>query len=615
VFTIRSKGIFRRILRTAHGAALSVAVLAAVARAEDCTHDPLVELPMVQNDLGTPIVSILIDGRPHNVLLDSGGFWSLVDPVFAKPYGRYKSRIEGQLGLDGVKLNRAVHVPSIQLGPVKIPKVDFFEAPAGYLQVEATLGANWLSRFDVEIDPVGKKVVFFPQNHCEADILHWPHSDLAELPVMIDRRQNLVTIPLELDGKEIRALIDTGSPETFLSLRTAKQLFDFDPDKAEEAAMDASVDQKGRYGRVYRARFHALKMGDIVFQSPWLLIAPMAGNGPDMILGMHDLSSLHLYFAYAANTLYATTAHGDMTASHAIAKPGAAPAIVRPGPLNLTSQRDYLITAATALKKGGYDDALAALDAAVRNDPDDPQAYLQRGELFTLRGQRERAIQDFDRVIALDPKNSAGFLERSELHTIEGDAERALADSNGAMRLEPNAEGPYAARAEAYAAGGAWDRAMQDAGAAIRLNPNSTIGYLTRSHIYELRGDYPRAIEDADTAVALQPKSAFALNARCWTRAILALLDAALNDCDKAVALRPYSVEILDSRAFVHLKSGRLDAAIADYDAALNINPHFASSLYGRGLAKQERGDTSGAALDIAAAKTVDSEIVRHFGR
>ena len=41
--------------------------------------------------------------------------------------------------------------------------------------------------------------------------------------------------------------------------------------------------------------------------------------------------SLHLYFAYAANKLYATTARGDMAARQADAGPGAAPAVVRPG--------------------------------------------------------------------------------------------------------------------------------------------------------------------------------------------------------------------------------------------------------------------------------------------
>ena len=598
-------------IRMLTGAALSMVALTG-GQAQDCSHSPLVELPMLPNDDGTPIVSILIDDRPHDVLLDTGGFWSLIGPPFARQYGSRRSAVEGRLGLQGVRLNRAVRVPSIQIGSLKIPDVDFFEEPEGYINTAATLGANWLSRMDVEIDPAAKKVTFFPSNRCRSEIVSWPHSDLAELPVKIDRGQHLITIPLELDGQEIRALIDTGSPETFLSARAAKQLFGIE---ADPSATETNFDRAGKAREVYRRRFHSLKMGDIVFRDPWLIIAPMINGDPDIILGMHDLSSLHLYFAYGENKLYASTVRGDNAARRA--NDGSAPprALSQGGPIDLTSTRDYLLTARDALKRRDYDGALVALNSAVRSDPDDIEAYLERGELFTLQGQRDRAFDDLNRAIKLDPKDSLGFVERSELYAIAGDADHALADADHALQLDPGSEAAYAARAEAYAAKGAWDRAMQDAGAAIRLGPKSIAGYLTRSHIYELTGDYAHALDDADQAVRIQPKSATALNARCWNGAILSRLDAALTDCNAAIALRPYSAEILDSRAFTNLKAGKFNPALADYNAALAINPRFASSLYGRGLTKQGVGDQAGGKTDIAAAESIDPLIAQHFGK
>jgi len=593
------------------GVALSTVTLAGLC-AQDCTHAPLAELPMISNDDGTPIVSILIDDKPHDVLLDTGGFWSLINPSFARQYGSRRSRLEGRLGLQGIRLNRAVEVPSIQIGSLKIPNVDFFEEPEGYIETAATLGANWLSRMDVEIDPAAKKVTFFPSNHCRSEIVDWPHSDLAELPVTIDRGENLITIPLELDGQEIRALIDTGSPETFLSARAAKQLFGIEGDPS---AMETNFDRTGKARDSYRHRFHSLKMGDIVFKDPWLVIAPMIRSDPDIILGMHDLSSLHLYFAYREHKLYASTVRGD-NAARRIADGAAPPSAIAPGgPVDLTSARDYLLTAQEALKRRDYDGALVALNSAVQSDPDNAEAYLDRGELFTLQGQRDRAFEDLNRAIKLAPKESLGFVERSELYGIAGDADHALADANRALQLSPGSDAAYAARAEAYAANGAWDRAMQDAGAAIRLGPKSIAGYLTRSHIYELSGDYVHALDDADQAVRLQPRSATALNARCWNGAILSRLDAALDDCNAAVALRPYSAEILDSRAFANLKAGKFAPALADYNAALAVNPRFASSLYGRGLTKQKMGDEAGGKIDIAAAQGIDPMIVQHFGK
>src|SRR5215472_9658044 len=89
------------------GTALAVIVPAA-SKAEECTHAPLAELPMMANDDGTPVVSLPIDGTARSVLLDTGGFWSLIDPSIARGYRRHRSGVVGQLGLQGIPLTRAI---------------------------------------------------------------------------------------------------------------------------------------------------------------------------------------------------------------------------------------------------------------------------------------------------------------------------------------------------------------------------------------------------------------------------------------------------------------------------------------------------------------------------
>jgi len=527
-------GIRGLILHALFGVTLALIALTE-SRADGCSHAPLAELPLIANDDGTPVVSLKIDGTPRDVLLDTGGFWSLIDPAVARGYPHHHSRLIGQLGLQGIPLTRAVTVPSIEIGGDEVPDVDFFESPPGYIPTAATLGANWLGRWDVEIDPAARKARFFLPTRCRDEIARWPHSDLAELPVRIDPGQRLVTIPLELDGQEVKALIDTGSPETFLSARAAKALFGIAPDPSGPRT---EFDRTGRSRDVYRHRFHMLKMGGIAFNDPWLVIAPMAGNNPDMILGMHDLSSLHLYFAYGEHKLYASTVRGD-AAAQAGTGVSTAGATAPAGSVAITNARDYLLTAEDALKRKDYEGSMAALNEAVHADPGNIDAYLQRAQLFSLEGHRDRAFDDANRAVTLAPGNALGFVVRSELETLAGDHDGALADASRAVAIAPRSEMAYAARAEAYAAKGEWDRAMQDSGTAIRIAPKSVVGYLARSHVYELSGDYAHALDDADQAVHVEPKSATALNARCWNGAILARLDMALDDCNAAVALRP----------------------------------------------------------------------------
>ncbi|HEX4504188.1 MAG TPA: retropepsin-like aspartic protease, partial [Alphaproteobacteria bacterium] len=180
------------IRRMLAGLALALFALSG-AKAEDCTHAPLARLPLIPNDDGTPVVSLRIDGAQRNVLLDTGGFWSLIDPSIARNYRRHRSRVIGQLGLQGIPLTDAVTVPWIEIGSQRVHDVDFFEGPAGYIPTAATLGANWLGRWDVEIDPAARQAAFFPPSHCRDEIMTWPHHDSAVLPVTIDRQERLIS--------------------------------------------------------------------------------------------------------------------------------------------------------------------------------------------------------------------------------------------------------------------------------------------------------------------------------------------------------------------------------------------------------------------------------------
>jgi tetratricopeptide (TPR) repeat protein len=457
-----------------------------------------------------------------------------------------------------------------------------------------------LSRFDVEIDPVKDTAAFYTPSRCSAGVVDWLHSDLAQVAVKIDSGVNLMTVPVVLDGQTIDALIDTGAVETYISRDVANRLF--------------GADSADGVLSMHRRQFHSLRLGGLDFPDPWLVVTPISARGPQMILGMHQLRGLHLFFAYSRRILYATTARGDIAARLAAA-PANASAGGLHNPTAMIDARDHLMTAEEALKRKDFAAAIAAADAAVQSDPDYVQGYLERGDLYRRQGARDRAVDDMQHAVRLDPVNFAGILSLSELYLDAGDIVRAVAEADKGVELAPRDSVSYAVRAEAYAAQGLMNRALSDAITAIRLEPDQVAGYLSRSHIHELSGDYERAFDFADKAVAVDPHSALALNARCWNGALLGRLDVALRDCDEAVALLPYSPEILDSRGFVHMKAGRTDRAIADFSAALAINPYLATSLYGRALAQRQNGQTAAADADIAAAVAADPDIAKHFGR
>ena len=61
----------------------------------------------------------------------------------------------------------------------------------------------------------------------------------------IDNIGHRITIPLVLNGEEITALIDTGSSETYLNLRTAGRLFDLTSESPGMQQTSSRTDRNG----------------------------------------------------------------------------------------------------------------------------------------------------------------------------------------------------------------------------------------------------------------------------------------------------------------------------------------------------------------------------------
>src|SRR5580704_2638576 len=89
-------------------------------------------------------------------------------------------------------------------------------------------------------------------------------------------------------------------------------------------------------------------------------------------------------------------------------------------------------------RKQHYDKAMTDYDRAVLLDPQNPHAYVGRGNVYDDLGDRDHAIADYDRAIELDPDNANVFYNRGLTYRRKGDNDRALADLNQSIRLNPD---------------------------------------------------------------------------------------------------------------------------------------------------------------------------------
>lgn len=65
-------------------------------------------------------------------------------------------------------------------------------------------------------------------------------------------------------------------------------------------------------------------------------------------------------------------------------------------------------------------------------------AFTNRGSGYANKGDYDRAIQDYDQAIKLDPKNAYALLNRGIAKVRKGDKAGGEADRAAARRINPN---------------------------------------------------------------------------------------------------------------------------------------------------------------------------------
>jgi tetratricopeptide (TPR) repeat protein len=83
------------------------------------------------------------------------------------------------------------------------------------------------------------------------------------------------------------------------------------------------------------------------------------------------------------------------------------------------------------------DRLLAESSTQLRERPDDPNAYFNRGFVYEHRGDLPHAIADFSEVVRLRPDDPAAYYYRWAAYRDLGDEEHAKADLATLTRLSP----------------------------------------------------------------------------------------------------------------------------------------------------------------------------------
>jgi Tfp pilus assembly protein PilF len=143
-------------------------------------------------------------------------------------------------------------------------------------------------------------------------------------------------------------------------------------------------------------------------------------------------------------------------------------------------------------------------DKLARN-PDDPNTYYRRGQVYAGKGAYSLAVNDFSDTLRLSPKDVEAFNNRCWARTVIGDLQAALKDCNEALRLRPNFVDALDSRGLVNLKSGMAKNAIADFDAALKINPRLTSSLYGRGLAKQRNGAISEGDLDISNAKAMDP--------------------------------------------------------------------------------------------------------------
>jgi len=262
------------------------------------------------------------------------------------------------------------------------------------------------------------------------------------------------------------------------------------------------------------------------------------------------------------------------------------------------------------------------------SEPITAQDYLARAEQFQNDKDYERALADCEAALQLEPENAQAYYQRGWLRddigprngTSDDDYELALADYAEALRLDPMCENAYIARAVIFNLILSDNvQAMAEYSALIALKPDNAYAYEHRGFLYHhFANQYDAALSDYNQSIELEA-TAERYSLRGDLQTDLKDYQGALADYNSAIQLEPYWYSFVHySRGNVYEEMGDFKSAIVEYtiliDPIVNDKSDYVAKYWNaRAWAYYQLGDYDAAMLDVNEAIRRDRSDVWQF--
>jgi len=216
----------------------------------------------------------------------------------------------------GVMFHRWAYADPFTLGAMQTDHLPFVVTDLPQPGSGGILSADFFHRYDIDLNFSAHRFNMFAPGHCKGEVLYWRAPDMAKIPFRY--RNGRITVRATVDGREMDAVINTGSPRSEMQFDDVDSLFYRSSNSAGVMRTDDGL---------HAYDFGVLSFGGVSIRNPHLVLThsllmrgansgPQTGTllrnvdhtatQPALVIGTDLLKLLHLYIAFDERMLYVT---------------------------------------------------------------------------------------------------------------------------------------------------------------------------------------------------------------------------------------------------------------------------------------------------------------------
>lgn len=266
----------------------------------------------------------------------------------------------------------------------------------------------------------------------------------------------------------------------------------------------------------------------------------------------------------------------------------------------------YAVRADIYERVGDTTKALADFGSAIRLNPGDTKAMIERAEIFYQQKVFAKAERDYRKALEADAGDVRALTGLGRNYTAQARYEDAEEILTKVTRLATDYGGGFFYRGLLYSKQGKADEAISDffsSMVADVYDSNNRNAFLDHA-----AANYPLALSKINGQISLQPENGIWYFIRALLNERKSNLSAAISDYTKMLEIMDirFKYWTLTSRANCWRKAGRYEMAISDFDESIRLDSTVAANFGFRADVKRLMGNYQAAIDDFTRAISID---------